>query len=1036
MRRATGLWTAVLASFLLGLLLETSYATPPTVYDLRYHNGVTSVKNQEGGTCWTHGTMASMESNLLMMGTWTAAGESGAPNLAEYHLDWWNGFNQNNNDDTTPPTGGGLTVHEGGDYMVSSAYLTRGEGAVRDVDGQSFETCPARASSTYHKFYPHDIEWYVIGSDLSNITTVKNAVMTYGAVATCMCYDDSFMSAQYTHYQPSSSSLDPNHSIAIVGWDDNKATQAPQHGAWLCKNSWGATWGFEGFFWISYYDKHCGKHPQMGAVSFQGVQPLPYDHIYYHDYHGWRDTKTDCTAAFNAFTATADELIKSVSFYTAANNVTYTVKIYDRFESGQLNTELASKTGTIAYKGFHTIDLTSPPTIRKNDAFYVYLQLSTGGYAYDKSSDIPVLLGASSRTWVDSTSQAGQSYYRSGSSWVDLRNYNNTANFCMKACANEVLHVTPSATAQSSGPQGGSFAPGVAAHKFAYRGASPINYQVTVDAAWITLSGDTSGTLASQGSGQTNASINEAAASLTPGSYLANIQFTNLTDHIGDCTRQVQLTVGAVARVPSQYATIQAAINATQSPNGVLVADGVYTGAGNKNLDLAGKAIVVRSEHGPDSCIIDCQGDGRGFYFHSGETSATRVEGFTIRNGLAIYSTAGGEYGGGAYCYNSSPTIRNCRIVGNSAACGAGIYTYNSNLAIIDCAITRNTADGALGRGGGVYCDGGAGISITRCVISGNTAAYVGGGIYSTNAGLTFTDCAFMGNAGGNYGGAGFFTSTSLGMTNCTLSGNLATNGGGVYCNGGTATLSNHLSWDNSAEYGPEIGLNSGCIMNVSHSDCQGGQAAAFLYPGFGCVLNWNSGNINVDPQIAGGPAGAWSASGTFDSAAGKTTLTDAAAAWTAGALAGKLLNCNTTQNLQAIIAGNTATTLSVWGNFSALGTIGAAYQVGDFRLSSLSPCADAGDPVFVPGLGETDINGNPRVMACHVDIGADELPAGAPASGDLNGDGDVGVADVQLFAAALLNPLSWEVCVADLNGDNTLDGDDIQLFVAAAMMP
>ena len=441
-------------------------------FDLRDVNGVsyvTSIKNQTSGTCWTHGTMAAIEGNLLMTGVWAEIGYYKQPNLAEYHLDWWSGFNQFNNDDIDPPTGDGLEVHMGGDYRVVQAYVSRGDGAVyselandnTERDTKWFDDPPARIDARYDVFYPRDIEWYTIEPNLAGIDTIKEVIRTHGVLATCMCYDGAFYrSSKRSHYQPPDSTLEPNHSIAIVGWDDAKETQAPKPGAWLCRNSWGSNWGDDGYFWISYYDKYCCRHEEMGAVSFQNVEPLAHNQIYYHDYHGWRDTKTDCNEAFNAFVADANGVISAVSFITAVDDVTYTVKLFDRFEDGQLLDELASDSNDIARTGFHTVDLSSPVEIGAGDDFYVYLELSAGGQAYDRTSEIPVLLGdpvdpqffaeagaegefwtfykgivAASGTMVESSSQPGQSYYRFDGQWLDLYDFDETANFCIKALA-------------------------------------------------------------------------------------------------------------------------------------------------------------------------------------------------------------------------------------------------------------------------------------------------------------------------------------------------------------------------------------------------------------------------------------------------------------------------------------------------------------------------------------------------------------------------------------------------------------------------
>jgi C1A family cysteine protease len=417
----------------------------PSTFDLRDYNGsnyVTSVKSQTGGTCWTHGTMAAMEGNLLMTGVWEDSGETGEPNLAEYHLDWWNGYNDYYNEDLDPPlnNGQGLEVHQGGDYRVSTAYLSRNDGAVRDIDGQSYNSAPTFTDTSFHYYYPKHVEWYIMGSSFENMDLIKTKIMEEGVLATCICYSGSYINNEYEHYQPASTNDEPNHSVSIIGWDDDRVVQgAPGNGAWLTKNSWGAGWGNDGYFWISYYDKQACQNPEMGAVSFQDVAYQPYDLVYYHDYHGWRDTLTFVTEAFNAFTAVKNETVSAVSFFVAGDNVSYEAIIYDDFIADELQNELGSVSGVIEYSGFHTIDLSVPVNIDNGDDFYVYLMLSEGGHPYDRTSDVPVLLGGGTKTIVTSKSEPGESFYYHNSEWKDFFYYDDpsgfqeSGNFCMKA---------------------------------------------------------------------------------------------------------------------------------------------------------------------------------------------------------------------------------------------------------------------------------------------------------------------------------------------------------------------------------------------------------------------------------------------------------------------------------------------------------------------------------------------------------------------------------------------------------------------------
>lgn len=415
----------------------------PLSFDLRNYEGenyVTPVKEQEGGTCWAHAAMASAESNLLMNGNWNSA-ETETPNLSEYHLDWWNGFNKAYNQDTMMVPPSGLEVHAGGDYRVAAAYFARHDGAITDTtqDFFWFDNKPARKSSNYTTFYVRDIEWYANGSQSNNINLIKSKIMSHGALATCVAFDDAFISDNFIHYQNPNDTMLPNHALTIIGWDDTKWTQAAQPGAWLCKNSWGKMWGNNGYLWVSYYDKFAGSHKRMGAVGFLNIVDPFFDTVYYHDYHGWCDTQDTITQAMNAFVAKQNILLQAVSVIATADSVICSLGIYDDFNDNRLEHELHSQTTFIFSKGFHTIDIDDSLSIENGDDFYVKVSLNKGGHAFDRNARVPVLLGRVYQSeMVYSTAQPGESYYKnSNGRWVDFYYTGNdawrqSANYCIK----------------------------------------------------------------------------------------------------------------------------------------------------------------------------------------------------------------------------------------------------------------------------------------------------------------------------------------------------------------------------------------------------------------------------------------------------------------------------------------------------------------------------------------------------------------------------------------------------------------------------
>jgi hypothetical protein len=427
--------------------------------------------------------------------------------------------------------------------------------------------------------------------------------------------------------------------------------------------------------------------------------------------------------------------------------------------------------------------------------------------------------------------------------------------------------------------------------------------------------------------------------------------------------------------VPGDFPAIQIAINNAAPGDTILVAAGTYTGPTNRNLNFAGKDLVLLSSAGSLDTIIDCEQLGRGIVLTSHETTASRIEGFMIRNALVV------SQAGGALVSDSGATFVNCIFDSNHSDAGGGIWCNRSTLVVNLCTFIDNVGEGQSqysGYGGGIWIDRLSRATITHSAFEGNISkrgagVWVGGGAVAD-----IVDCTFTDNLSRSWGGGigASAEGTILRVIRSTFSGNTASSsGGGISLFNVSPEILNCQFIDNtSSSRGGGMFLSNsdpiitGTLFSGNKADEDGGGLA-----GLGSAPTIRSTTFHGNSGFLGG--GIFVGSGDGPSAAviersiiafgtlGEAVFCDA------GSSAD--LSCSDVfGNAGGDWVGCLETQLGQDGNF-ALDPLFCDAAGGNFRIVMNSPCAPANSP---PG--------------CNL-IGA--FPAGC---------GGVGIADIGAPAA------------------------------------
>ena len=421
--------------------------TNPASYDLRPE--MPAVRNQGGyGTCWTFSAMAAAESNLIHEKTILTKDNA---DLSEWYLAYY-GFNDESEGLPSFTFDSAKKYYDvGGNDWMSAAILARGTGfldessaAYPDPQTEANAYKPdvqARKYKLKNALYLGNLGVKEVRLKDSRINTIKEAIRTYGAVSIGITQGDSdlYLNPTTAAYFIKSEDSGTNHAVTIVGWDDDYATsnfnaspRPTNKGAWIVRNSWGSSFGDSGYYYVSYEEGSLNDGVAYDTVAAPDKEKVyQYDPLGLCSFMGYTSVKPAYFA--NIFTATRNEKINSVSFYTSRPDSQCTIEIYkDCGNDPKGGIRVAEKSITIAAPGYNTVDLDSVVEISKYVKFSVVVSILQPDIS---DPAIPVeypLTGYSEKA----TASAGQSFISSdGTTWEDLTGISGyeKANVCLKA---------------------------------------------------------------------------------------------------------------------------------------------------------------------------------------------------------------------------------------------------------------------------------------------------------------------------------------------------------------------------------------------------------------------------------------------------------------------------------------------------------------------------------------------------------------------------------------------------------------------------